>query len=80
MKYRRKPLYVAAKQWTGHNLPEIAAFIEDDVTVNRHSQIVLDTAFGEEFAPPYYWIVKSDTGYILSLSPQAFLETYEAAE
>ena len=78
VKYRRKPLNVTAKQWTGHNLPEIAAFIDDDVTVNRHSQIVLDTAFGEELASPYYWVVKNEMGHVTALSPQAFSDTYEA--
>jgi hypothetical protein len=78
VKYRRKPLNVTAKQWTGHNLPEIAAFIDDDVTVNRHSQIVLDTAFGEELASPYCWIVKNEMGHVTALSPQAFSDTYEA--
>ena len=78
MKYRRKPLTVTAMQWTGHNLPEIAAFIDDDVTVNRHSQIVLDAAFGEEIGSPYYWVVKNEIGHVTLCSPQAFSDMYEA--
>lgn len=77
MKYRRKPTVVEAIQYTGHNLTEVATFLDDEVTVNRHGQIVLDCT---EFVMPYDWIIVHPGGYCTRISPQGFSETYEAVE
>jgi len=77
MKYRRKPTTVDAIQYTGHNLAEIAIFLDDEVTVNRYGQIVLDCT---EFVMPYDWIILHPGGYCTRISPEGFKETYEAVE
>lgn len=80
MNYRSKSRDVTAMQWTGHNYAEIAVFLAETVTVSQHSEIVLDTAWGDYIAPPYYWIVKSETGAVTAMNPDAFTAMYEEIE
>lgn len=83
MKYRRKPEYIEAIQWTGRNYPELKDFAKN--SINNYNGCIFIHASG--IAGRIESMVVNETDYIIkgrngfySLDKKAFETLYEEYE
>lgn len=80
MKFRKKPVVIEAKQWTGANKQEILAFIGDSGSYRSGGApegIFIKTLEGEHFANIGDWIIRGVAGEFYPCKPDIFERTYE---
>jgi hypothetical protein len=80
-RYRKKPLWIDAIQWTGKNGKEVLDFgwPEGDLRIVG-SFITIPTLEGEMRADKGDWIIKGIKGEFYPCKPDIFAATYEDAE
>lgn len=81
-RYRKKPVAVRAIQWTGTNLPQVAAFLGEDYTGARGEILLIRTLENPDSpfqARPGWWIIEGVRGEHYACEPGIFAETYEEA-
>lgn len=89
--FRKKPVTVAAIQWTGNNINEIKAFFGKDMTkCTQLSEVVLnkevkgnlriETLEGDHIASPNDFIIRGVKGEYYPCKPDIFEQTYEVVE
>lgn len=79
MKYRRKPVFVDAIQWTGDNYPEVFEFTEGNAWPTRsHSDtLAVSTLEGEVMATKGCYIIRGVDGTYYPCQEAVFKKTYE---
>lgn len=82
MKYKKKPVVIEAKVYTGRNYKEIKEFCTRDVFQAVDNMIEIVTLEGNHFAKPGDYIIKGVQGEHYPCKPDIFKETYttEAGE
>ena len=84
--YRKKPVTVAAVQWTGDNLGEINALVPFDADpwpIERRpgiEKLLVHTSEGTIGASVGDWIIRGVKGEFYPCKPDVFELTYELAE
>jgi hypothetical protein len=75
-KYRKKPVVIAAMQWTGENREAIKSWCgaSDWLYV---PELVIPTLEGSMSALPGDWIIKGVKGEFYPCKPDIFAATYE---
>lgn len=82
-KFRKKPVEIEARQWTGENADEIQAFLHDG---REHAAagwvkgqyVDIGTLEGLMVASPGDWIIKGVKGEFYPIKDEIFRETYDA--
>jgi len=80
MKFRKKPVVVEARQWTGKNADEIIVFMWGDYQfgdVVPGKPITIHTLEGDHQADIGDWIIKGVKGELYLCKPDIFAQTYE---
>lgn len=85
MKYRKKPVVVEARVWTGENQKEIQAFLHDGDEFAAHGWVTglyveIGTLEGLMVATMGDYIIKGVKGEFYPCKPDIFEMTYEKAE
>lgn len=80
MKFRKKPIVIEAKQWTGNNLNEICGFMNSYPKIVEGKRIRIKTLEGAIYASPLDWIIKGVLNEFYPCKPDIFEQTYEAVE
>jgi len=83
MKFRKKPVVIEAMQWTGNNLSEIEAFINQGKpwgNTDNPESIVIHTLKGNHTASKGDWIIKGVKGEFYPCKPDIFEQTYESIQ
>ena len=78
-KFRKKPVVIEAVLWTGRNVEEVNAFInegQDEETLPGRP-IVIETLEGDVTAQVGDWIIKGVAGEFYPCKPNIFEQTYE---
>ncbi len=81
--YRKKPVVIAAIQWTGTNGNEVGTFLEDggaDWWVEDDDWMVIPTLEGDMRADPGDWVIRGVKGEFYPCKPDVFQATYDAVE
>lgn len=90
-KYRKKPVVIEAKQWTGDNTTEIKLFVGKELNIsippsgmerdydipNEVYRIVIPTLEGDMTAIRHDMIIKGVKGEFYPCKPDIFEKTYE---
>ena len=79
-RYRKRPVEVAAVQWTGKNLDAVRAVMRDRTAVVTDGVLRIPTLEGEMQARNGDWIVRGVQGESYPVKPDIFAATYEAIE
>jgi hypothetical protein len=79
VKFRKKPVVIAAVQWAGDNLSEIQSFYRPN-QILVGNQIWIETLEGVMKADIGDWIIKGIKGEFYPCKPDIFALTYESAE
>lgn len=87
-RYRKKPVVIEAKQWTGQNQQEIRRFcpsalfeIYDDPGYNEAVALLkIPTLEGEHYASQGDYVIKGVQGEFYPCKPRIFEQTYELVE
>jgi len=93
MKYRKKPVVIDAKKWTGENLFDIITFIEgeepnlthptasgrwlDYEDIVKRDGLIIKTLEGQHIASIGDWIIKGVANEFYPCKPDIFEQTYE---
>ena len=85
MKYRKKPVFIEAIQWTGANFDEIVAFAGKYATLRNGELIITTLEDGKNgqavhAATVNDYIIRGVKGEYYFCKPDIFMMTYEAAE
>ena len=80
MKFRKKPVVVEAKKFTGENGQEIADFMGCQFPALEHGDLIIGTLEGNHRAKPGDWIIKGVQGEFYPCNPDIFQQTYEPIE
>ena len=87
--FRKKPVNIAAIQWTGNNIDEIKAFIGKDTNKcygvylkekPEKVNLVIETLEGNHTASPGDFIIRGVKGEYYPCKPDIFEQTYEVIE
>ena len=82
--FRKKPVSVAAIQWTGDNLLEIKEFfgIDSDKcsSLGQSSNLIIETLEGNQIALLGDFIIRGIKGEYYPCKPDIFEKTYEVVE
>lgn len=83
--FRKKPVTIAAIQWTGSNFDEIKAFFGQDLErCLEHTEIkknlIIKTLEGNFIASPNDFIIRGVKGEYYPCKPDIFEQTYEVIE
>ncbi len=76
-RFRTKPVRVTAVQWTGSNVHEVVAFMEQEFPVRCHnSHLLIATSSGN--MPVWHgdWIVRDEKGEFSPCKPDELEERY----
>ena len=79
-KFRKKPVVIEAKRWTGDNTNEILEFVEQNgyyTELNGIPLIGIFTLEGKVYASKLDWIIKGVQGEFYPCKPEIFEQTYE---
>ena len=86
-KFRKKPVVIEARQFTGNNQLEILAWARPGLSKDalRAAQVMrlpvyIPTLEGEMKADPGDWIIQGVKGEFYPCKPDIFAATYEAVE
>lgn len=80
MRYKKKPIIVDAKQWTGDNLEEINQFFGGNFKVGKARFLMIQTLEGLMMAAPRDWIIRGIAGEVYPCKPDIFEATYEEVD
>lgn len=84
MKFRKKPVVIEAKQWTGKNGDELMDWLDDfkfDRAINRHTgEIEVDSWEGWVKGKVGYWLIQGIKGEFYLCAPHIFEATYDKVE
>lgn len=88
--FRKKPVNIAAIQWTGTNFDEVKAFFGEDAKkcsnlVDLNDQpikgnLIIETLEGNHTASPGDFIIRGVKGEYYPCKPDIFEQTYEVVE
>ena len=88
--FRKKPVTIAAIQWTGDNFDEVKAFFGEDAKkcsnlVDLNDQpiegnLIIETLEGNHTASPGDFIIRGVKGEYYPCKPDIFEQTYEVVE
>jgi hypothetical protein len=80
MKFRKKPLIIEARMWTGQNLEEMHAFMDEQrISWNPALHTIsIITLEGTMDASVGDWIIRGVKGEFYPCKPDIFDATYEA--
>ena len=87
--FRKKPVTVAAIQWTGSNFEEIKAFLGKDANKcygifledkPEKGNLVIETFEGNHTTSPGDFIIRGVKGEYYPCKPDIFEQTYEVIE
>ena len=79
-KYRKKPVFIEAMQWTGKNTSAVQAFgrrIQRIFDGRKLAYLLIHTLKGEVAAYKNDWIIRGEKGEFYPVKNNIFLETYE---
>lgn len=80
-KYRKKPVVIEAKQWTGANYTEIDIFMQGGRDYNFLGEsLIIKTLEGDHRADLGDFIIKGVHGEFYPCKPDIFEKTYEKVE
>lgn len=86
-KFRKKPVVIEARQFTGHNQSEILAWARPGLSKDALNAaqvmrlpVIIPTLEGEMKADPGDWIIQGVKGEFYPCKPDIFAATYEAVE
>lgn len=83
MKYRKKPVEIEAKQFTGQNYNEILAWLDEHETPGdflADGTMLIDTLEGHMIAQPGDYIIRGVAGEFYPCKPHVFEKSYEAVK
>lgn len=84
--FRKKPVTIAAIQWTGNNTEEVKAFFGEDVKKcyglflkdePEKGSLIIETLEGRFTASPGDFIIRGVKGEYYPCKPDIFEQTYE---
>lgn len=75
--FRKKPVVIEARQWTGSNAVDLLDWIKPTAT-QEGSELIIPTMEGDHFASIGDWIIKGVHGEFYPCKPDIFEKTYEA--
>lgn len=88
--FRKKPVNIAAIQWTGNNVEEVKAFFGEDAKkcsnfVDLNDQpikgnLIIETLEGNHTASPGDFIIRGVKGEYYPCKPDIFEQIYEVVE
>ena len=84
--WRRKPIVVEARQWTGENTNDVYGWLsasgayEHISTSSAGGVLVIHTGNGDLIVDPGIWIVKGGRGELYFCKPDVFAEDHELVE
>jgi hypothetical protein len=84
-RYRKRPVVIEARQWTGENFRAMASWLNaagayEDCSVSMGAGgLVIHTLEGDMYASPGDWIICGVKGEFYPCKPDIFAETYEPA-
>ena len=87
--FRKKPVNIAAIQWTGTNIEEVKAFLGKDAKkcygiyledAPEKVNLVIETLEGNHTALPGDFIIRGVKGEYCPCKPDIFEQTYEVIE
>lgn len=87
--FRKKPVTIAAIQWTGNNTEEVKAFFGEDAKKcyglflkdePEKGNLIIETLEGNFIASPNDFIIRSAKGEYYPCKPDIFEQTYEVIE
>lgn len=88
--FRKKPVNIAAIQWTGNNVEEVKAFFGGDAKkcsnlVDLNDQpikgnLIIETLEGNHTASPGDFIIRGVKGEYYPCKPDIFEQTYEVVD
>ena len=79
-KFRKKPVVIEAKRFTGFNWEEIYNWIESDSGSGGPNGIVIETLEGKMKADVGDWIIRGVKGEFYPCKDDVFQDTYEQVE
>ena len=77
--FRKKPVVIEARQWTGANAVDLLDWVGGDVRQDGAS-IIIPTLEGDHEASLGDWIIRGVAGEHYPCKPDIFEATYEPAE
>ena len=80
MKFRKKPVVIEAKQYTGDNGQEIADFMHRQRHALQGTKLLIGTLGGIMSADINDWIIRGVQGEYYPCKPDIFDKTYERVE
>lgn len=75
--YRKKPVVIQAKQWTGNNLTEMLGFCERCFSKGEANNLVVVTLEGDMTASVGDYIIRGVKGEFYPCREDIFMLTYE---
>ena len=78
-KFRKKPVVIEARQWTGANAPELLDWIKPNAR-QEGASLIIPTLEGDHEAGLGDWIIRGVKGEFYPCKPDIFAATYEPAE
>ena len=88
--FRKKPVTIAAIQWTGDNFKEVKAFFGEDAKKcsnivdlsgkTEKGNLTIETLEGNHTALPNDFIIRGVKGEYYPCKPDIFEQTYEVVE
>lgn len=87
--FRKKPVTIAAIQWTGNNTEEVKAFFGEDAKkcygicledAPEKVNLIIETLEGNFIASPGDFIIRGVKGEYYPCKPDIFEQTYEVIE
>jgi hypothetical protein len=79
-KYRKKPVTIEAKQWTGKNIDEIDKFINCGGYSYSCGELKINTLEGKMLASKGDYIIKGVNNEFYPCKSDIFAKTYEKVE
>ena len=76
--YRKKPVVIQAKQWTGDNLTEMLGFCERCFSKGEANNLVVVTLEGDMTAAVGDYIIRGVKGEFYPIKELIFKQTYES--
>ena len=85
MKYRKKPVVIEARQYTGYNYPEIQDWITGKINIwpqwiHDYGDFTISTLEGDMKVSKDDYVIKGVNGEFYPCKPDIFEKTYEVAE
>lgn len=83
--FRKKPVNVAAIQWTGANVEEVKAFFGEEAKkclspYQSKGNLIIETLEGNQIALPGDFIIRGIKDEYYPCKPDIFEKTYEVVE